>query len=65
MKNEEIEKTTPKKRSKAAGDTNPTVILPPSSLNSQYLQTQAITQNILQTIRRIAEYKGKQDLYKE
>jgi Fic family protein len=35
------------------------------SLNSEYLQKQAITQNLLQTIRRIAEYKGKQDLYKE
>jgi len=36
-----------------------------SSLNPEYLQAQSITQNILQTIRRIAEYKGKQDLYKE
>ncbi|MFO8090307.1 MAG: Fic family protein [Desulfatiglandaceae bacterium] len=35
------------------------------SLNPEYLQAQPITQNILQTIRRIAEYKGKQDLYKE
>jgi hypothetical protein len=35
------------------------------SLNPEYLQRQPITQNILQTIRRIAEYKGKQDLYKE
>jgi len=35
------------------------------SLNIEYLQAQPITQNILQTIRRIAEYKGKQDLYKE
>ena len=35
------------------------------SLNLEYLQTQPITQNILQTIRRIAEYKGKQDLYKK
>ena len=35
------------------------------SLNSEYLQKQPITQNILQTIRRISEYKGKQDLYKE
>jgi Fic family protein len=35
------------------------------SLNSQYLQKQLVTHNLLQTIRRIAEYKGKQDLYKE
>ena len=35
------------------------------SLNPEFLQRQPITQNILQTIRRIAEYKGKQDLYKE
>lgn len=35
------------------------------SLNLIYLQKQPITQNVLQTIRRIAEYKGKQDLYKE
>lgn len=35
------------------------------SLNLEYLQTQPIIQNILQTIRRIGEYKGKQDLYKE
>ena len=35
------------------------------SLKLEYLQKQPITQNILQTIRRIAEYKGKQDLYKE
>jgi Fic family protein len=35
------------------------------SLNLEYLQKQLITQNVLQTIRRIAEYKGKQDLYKE
>jgi len=35
------------------------------SLNPECLQRQPITQNILQTIRRIAEYKGKQDLYKE
>lgn len=35
------------------------------SLNSEYLQKQPITHNLLQTIRRIAEYKGKQDLYKE
>jgi len=35
------------------------------SLNSEYLQKQQITHNLLQTIRRIAEYKGKQDLYKE
>jgi hypothetical protein len=32
------------------------------SLNSEYLQKQPITHNLLQTIRRIAEYKGKQDL---
>jgi Fic family protein len=35
------------------------------SLNSEFFQKQAITQNLLQTIRRIAEYKGKQELYKE
>jgi Fic family protein len=35
------------------------------SLNPAFLKRQSITQNILQTIRRIAEYKGKQDLYKE
>jgi len=35
------------------------------SLNPEFLQRQPIAQNILQTIRRIAEYKGKQDLYKE
>ena len=35
------------------------------SLNPKYLQKQPITHNLLQTIRRIAEYKGKQDLYKE
>jgi len=35
------------------------------SLHPEFLQRQPITQNILQTIRRIAEYKGKQDLYKE
>ena len=35
------------------------------SLNTEFLQRQPITQNILQTIRSIAEYKGKQDLYKE
>jgi Fic family protein len=35
------------------------------SLYPEFLQRQTITQNILQTIRRIAEYKGKQDLYKE
>ena len=35
------------------------------SLNPEFLQKQPITHNILQTIRRIAEYKGKQDLYKE
>lgn len=35
------------------------------SLNPEFLHRQPITQNILQTIRRIAEYKGKQDLYKE
>ena len=35
------------------------------SLNSDYIQKQPITHNLLQTIRRIAEYKGKQDLYKE
>lgn len=35
------------------------------SLNSEYQKKQAITHNLLQTIRRIAEYKGKQDLYKE
>jgi len=35
------------------------------SFNSEYLQKQPITHNLLQTIRRIAEYKGKQDLYKE
>ena len=34
------------------------------SLNSEYLQKQSITHNLLQTIRRIAEYKGKQDLYR-
>ena len=35
------------------------------SFNSEYLQKQPITHNLLQTIRRIAEYKVKQDLYKE
>ena len=35
------------------------------SLHPEFLQRQPITQNILQTIRRIAEYKGKQELYKE
>jgi len=35
------------------------------SLNSEYLLKQPITHNLLQTIRRIGEYKGKQDLYKE
>jgi len=35
------------------------------SFNSEYFQKQPITHNLLQTIRRIAEYKGKQDLYKE
>ena len=54
-----------KKRKKGNADSDSTSILPPSSLTSEYFQTQPITQNILQTIRRIAEYKGKQDLYKE
>lgn len=36
-----------------------------TSLNSEYLKKQPITHNLLQTIRRIAQYKGKQDLYKE
>jgi len=35
------------------------------SLNTEYLLKQPITHNLLQTIRRIGEYKGKQDLYKE
>ncbi len=35
------------------------------SLNSAYILKQPITHNLLQTIRRIGEYKGKQDLYKE
>jgi Fic family protein len=35
------------------------------SLNSEYILKQSITHNLLQTIRRIGEYKGKQDLYKE
>ena len=35
------------------------------SLNTEYIQKQPITHNLLQTIRKIAEYKGKQDLYKE
>jgi len=35
------------------------------SLSSEYLQKQPITHNLLQTIRTIAEYKGKQDLYKQ
>lgn len=35
------------------------------SLSSEYLRKQPITQNLLQTFRRIAEYKGKQDLYEE
>ncbi|MEW6664979.1 MAG: Fic family protein [Thermodesulfobacteriota bacterium] len=35
------------------------------SLNSEYLNRQPITHGLLQTIRRIAEYRGKQDLYKE
>jgi Fic family protein len=29
-----------------------------------FLERQPITQNVLQTVRRIAEYKGKQDLFK-
>jgi len=35
------------------------------SFNPGFLEKQPITQNLLQTIRGIAEYKGKQDLYKE
>lgn len=35
------------------------------SFNLGFLKKQPITQNLLQTIRGIAEYKGKQDLYKE
>lgn len=35
------------------------------SINLEYLQTRPITHNLLQTIRGIAEYKGKQDLYKQ
>jgi len=35
------------------------------SLNSEYILKQPITHNLLQAIRRIGEYKGKQDLYKE
>jgi Fic family protein len=35
------------------------------SFNPEFLQKQKITHNILQTVRRISEYKGKQDLYKE
>ena len=35
------------------------------SLNPEYILKQPITHNLLQTIRRIGEYKGKQDLYKE
>jgi len=35
------------------------------SFNTGFLEKQPITQNLLQTIRRIAEYKGKQDLFKE
>jgi hypothetical protein len=34
------------------------------SLNSEYILKQPITHNLLQTIRRIGEYKGKQDLYR-
>lgn len=54
-----------KKRKNGSADPNSTALLPPSSLTSEYLNTQIVTQNILQTIRRIAEYKGKQNLYKE
>jgi len=35
------------------------------SFSPGFLEKQTITQNLLQTTRRIAEYKGKQDLYKE
>jgi Fic family protein len=35
------------------------------SFDSGFLERQPITQNILQTVRRIAEYRGKQDLFKE
>lgn len=35
------------------------------SFSPGFLEKQPITQNLLQTTRRIAEYKGKQDLYKE
>jgi len=35
------------------------------SFNPGFLEKQPITQNLLQTIRRLAEYKGKQDLFKE
>jgi Fic family protein len=34
------------------------------SFDSCFLERQPITQNILQTVRRIAEYRGKQDLFK-
>ena len=34
------------------------------SFDSGFLERQPITQNILQTVRRIAEYRGKQDLFK-
>lgn len=35
------------------------------SINNAYFQNQPITQNLLQTVRRVAEYKGKQDLFKQ
>jgi len=35
------------------------------SLNSEFILKQPITHRLLQTIRRIGEYKGNQDLYKE
>jgi Fic family protein len=35
------------------------------SFSPGFLEKQPITQNLLQTTRRISEYKGKQDLYKE
>jgi len=40
-------------------------IEPMKSFDPGFLERQPITQNILQTVRRIAEYRGKQDLFKE
>ncbi len=35
------------------------------SFDTGFLERQPITQNLLQTVRQIAEFKGKQDLFKE